>query len=237
MIMAEIRKANYQKKMVCLATSRKPGGRCIAGKEVGSAGFGSWIRPVSVRPGAEIDLNERRYENGEEPRLLDIINIPMIAPVPRLHQTENQMIDAAFYWQKESALPWDDLEKLQDAPETLWVNGSSTQNGCNDRVSEVDNGLASSLVLIKPVDPKIEVIPPNPHFNDSKKKVRADFHYNGVRYNLMVTDPVAETVFFARETGEHKLDKNVYFCVSLAETPYEGHYYKLVAAVIAKKPL
>jgi hypothetical protein len=82
--MAEIAKVNYQNKIVCLAASRKPGGQCIAGKEVVAGGYGPWIRPVSVRPSAEIQVSERHYENGTEPQLLDIITIPMLAPVPRL---------------------------------------------------------------------------------------------------------------------------------------------------------
>jgi hypothetical protein len=238
MVIAEMNKPNYEKTIVCLASSRKPGGRCIAGKEIDDAGNGSWIRPVSVRIGGEIQFGERQYENGNEPQLLDVIGIPMMAPVPRLHQTENHAIDAGFYWRKKRVFAWDELESLKDSPKTLWVNGSSTQLGCNDRISESDaSGLKHSLLLIKPKDVTLEVIPANPNFRDSKKKIRADFSFKGVRYNLMVTDPNAETIFFDRPSGAHSIDSIVYFCISLAESPFEGHYYKLVAAVIAEKPL
>lgn len=91
---------NYSKRIVCLADSKKPGGRCIAGKEVVQDAYGGWIRPVSVRPSAEINLEERQYENGREPQIPDVIEIPMLAPVPRVHQTENHMIDAESYWTK-----------------------------------------------------------------------------------------------------------------------------------------
>ena len=104
----------YTKKIVCLANSRKPAGRCVAGREVLENRYGGWIRPVSVRPSAEISLEERRYENGRQPHILDVIEIRMIAAVPRVHQTENHMIDAEFYWTKVGAITWADLAALVD---------------------------------------------------------------------------------------------------------------------------
>src|SRR5260221_11079744 len=105
---------NYRKNIVCLASSKKPGGRCVAGKEVVEGGYGKWIRPVSGRPTAEISLDERQDEDGRDPEILDIIDIPMIAAVPRVHQTENHMIDAEYYWTKVGTLSWDELGTWAD---------------------------------------------------------------------------------------------------------------------------
>jgi hypothetical protein len=104
----------YVKRIVCLANSYKPpDGRCFADREVLGNGFGGWIRPVSPRPTAEVAFSEYRYENNLSPRLLDILDIPLLNPDPRHHQTENHVIDAGR-WVKVGELPFQALEQLRD---------------------------------------------------------------------------------------------------------------------------
>ena len=230
---------NYSRKIVCLANSRKPpSGRCVAGREVLENGYGGWIRPVSVRPSAEISLEERRYESGRDPQILDVVNIPMIAPVPRVHQTENHMIDAEHYWTKEAALTWADLPALVETPASLWLNRDSTYHGTNDCVAPaLAAQLTSSLFLIRPETLNVQVQTEGGMFGRAKKRVRADFRYHGTGYNFIVTDPVAEQAFLPRDEGVFPLN-NAYLCVSLTE-PYDGdgRCHKLVATIISEQPL
>jgi hypothetical protein len=229
--------ANYAKRIVCLANSRKPGGRCVAGREVLANGYGRWIRPVSARSSAEISLEERRYEDGSEPQVLEVIEVPMIAPVPKLHQTENHMIDDGHYWSRKSALTWTDLPVLAETPATLWPNGISTFNGVNDCVPAASTvQLTRSLYLVRPENIIVRVQFEGGTFAPAKRRVRADFGYNGIAYRFMVTDPIAERAFLAREDGLFPLN-NVYLCVSLTE-PFDGdgRCHKLVAAVIGQPP-
>ena len=66
------------KRIVCLANSRKLNGRCIAGREVSRGGAGPWIRPVSEREHQEVSEYERQYQDGSDPRVLDVISVPLI---------------------------------------------------------------------------------------------------------------------------------------------------------------
>lgn len=223
--------------MVCLADSRKHSGRCIAGKEVLAHGYGAWIRPVSTRPSAEISEEERRYENGILPKVLDIIKIPVIGPTPQLHQSENYVINAEFYWVKEGELSWPDVKQLIDKPAPLWSDGDSTYNGLNDRVKvDIAAKLKSSLMLIEPEDLTITVVTEGAEFGNPRRRVRAAFRHVGTHYNLVVTDPVAERALLAKQNAEYK-QKDTYLCISLGEPHTDGLCYKLVAAVIRKQPL
>jgi hypothetical protein len=229
--------ANYVKRIVCLANSRKHSGRCIAGKEVLENRYGTWIRPVSARPSAEVSEEERRYKNGEDPQILDVVDIPMLAPAPLLHQTENHIIDAECYWTKTGELAWTKLEQLVDEPETLWSEGDSTYYGRNDRVRlEVAGRTTNSLVLIRPQALSICVQAEGTEFGNPRRRVRADFKYRVMSYFIIVTDPVAERAFLARPDGRYHIDE-AFLCVSLGEPHTDNYCYKLVAAVIPEQPL
>jgi hypothetical protein len=69
--------------IVCLSNSRKLNGRCLAGKEISGNGSGTWIRPVGDREHGEVSEYERQYEDGSDPQLLDIINVPLLDPQPK----------------------------------------------------------------------------------------------------------------------------------------------------------
>ena len=229
---------NYTKTIICLANSRKPpSGRCIAGKEILESGYGGWIRPVSARPSAEVSEEERRYKDGRDPRVLDIIVVPMMAPAPSLHQTENHIIDDGYYWTKTGEFSWAKLTHLLDHPRTLWPNGNSTYSGLNDRVREdVAAELKESLFLIKQDALTVSVQEEGAAFGYSRRRVRAQFKYGGERYIFVVTDPVAERAFLSKADGEYPV-ADTYLCVSLAGGHTDGYCYKLVAALISNRPL
>lgn len=172
---------NNAKRIICLANSRKLGGRCVAGREAFAPGsYDGWIRPVSGRQGAAVSLEERRYQDGTDPQVLDVINIQMIGPAPRLHQTENHLLNDQFYWQREGAVTFADLPSLLDSPTALWINGHSSSNGVNDYVTSVEAAtITNSLFLIQPTQLSIRVQTEGGGLYPTKRCARADFHTIG----------------------------------------------------------
>ncbi|MFJ8690833.1 dual OB domain-containing protein [Micromonospora wenchangensis] len=221
------------KRILCLANSRKPQGRCIAGLELDGARARGWIRPVSSRPHQAVAESERRYEDGSEPQVLDVIDIPLISPQPRGHQQENWVLDHNFYWAKVGELAPRQLTVLADASGSLWKNGWQTRNGLNDCIPTEETDVAGgSLKLILLKDGlKLRVYTTGGSFGNPKRRVQADFHFDGVRYNIWVTDPVIEDEYQPRPDGEYELGAS-YLTVSLGEPYVDERCHKLVAAII-----
>lgn len=225
----------FIKSIICLANSRKISGRCIAGKEIkDTKSIGSWIRPVSSRESEEISEEERRYENGQMAKILDIIEIPIKAHKPNSFQSENYLIHDDYYWEKKGAFDPVKLPSLCDHPKALWSNSTSYQ-GLNDRILEgLIDEVNSSLHLISPVSLDIIVRREGAEFGKEKRKVRAKFSYNYVPYIFPITDPIVECNYLARADGTYTIEKpfnKVFMCVSLG-LPWEGFCYKFAASFI-----
>ena len=174
-----------------------------------------------------------RYESGGFPEVLDVVTIEMNSSQPASHQSENHQIDPESRWKQGPRVTWDELQAAVDGPDgTLWLNGSSSFHGNNDRVpaSRAD-GLLRSLYLIRPKGLKISVqLEGRDLFSTPKPKVRAEFTLNGHSYCVSVTDLVAEEI--ALRTPEKEWDiPDGLICMSLGED-FNGYLYKLAAAVI-----
>lgn len=221
------------KRIVCLANSRKLSGRCIAGREWNGKQAGAWLRPVSARENEEVSENERQYEDGSDPKLLDIIDIPVHSSRGRGYQTENWLIDDRHYWKRVGTVAWGDLPKLAGAPGPLWIDGYSTYSGTNDRVPLAEAArLTDSLRLLHLPALELAVFAPGADFGNPRRNVQGRFEYSGVRYALRVTDPVIERSYLAKRDGSYELGE-CFVTVSLGEA-YEGYCYKLIAAIITK---
>lgn len=219
------------KRIVCLANSRKLQGRCIAGRELLGGNPAAWIRPVSDRPHEEVSEDEWQYEDGSDPRVLDIIDVPLREPRPKGYQQENWLLDPNEYWVKAGRFPSTDLERFADKGGTLWLNGYHTYNGQNDRIPlDKTATVESSLKLVHVDAIQLRAFKPGEAFGSPKRRVQGQFQFSGKDYALWVTDPIIERAYLSREDGEYAIGES-YLTISLGE-PHEGYCYKLVAAVI-----
>lgn len=216
------------RRIVCLANSRKFGGRCVAGKCLDGDSVGEWMRPVSPKETGELTSKAISVQGGSMPGLGDILSISVDKPAPHDYQMENVFLKSDA-WKKDGVFPPDRLEDLLDWPDTLWRNGFSGWNGVNDRipVEAVIGDVAQSLFFIRALDVSIHVV----KGADGLKHIRAGFLYHDQNYRLAVTDAAVEEIFMQNDFGVYPLsEERVYLCISLSE-PHEGFCYKLAAGV------
>jgi len=219
------------KHLLCLANSRKLNGRCVAGIELSGKQRLGWIRPVSAREHEEVSEYERQYEDGSDPRVLDVMDVPLLEARPKGYQQENWLLDPDRYWQKVGRAPWRDLEQLADPAAPLWMDGHSTYNGHNDRIPLAQaTELDSSLRLVRVNELTLSVFKPGEAFDNPKRRVQGRFAHDGTEYWLWVTDPGYERSYLAKPDGDYQISES-FLTVSLGE-PHNGACYKLVAAIM-----
>lgn len=220
------------KRLVCLANSRKLSGRCVAGKQLIQGKAGPWVRPVSARPSEEVSERERQYPDGSDPRVLDLLELPLVEPRPKSYQTENWLLDPDSYWRPVGRASWDQLKAMADTPPILWLNSSSTYHGRYDRVPLADaEQLDYSLKLLHVQALTLHVFAPGADFGNTKRRVHSSFQYRGIEYRFWVTDPVIEREFLANSDGNYPVGECC-ITVSLGEPAEDGFCYKLVAALV-----
>jgi hypothetical protein len=222
----------YEKTILCLANSRRPRGRCIAGKEFLNGKPGKWIRPVNKQNDDAISEEDMQYEKGGYADVLDIVSIQMAEPAPYKHQTENHAINPKHYWEKKATATWAQIVSATDSVKgSLWSNGNNSYHGKNDKIAEASSP-TNSLLLIKPARLDLIVGKESEYTGGSKRKVRAKFQFNGEEYNFVVTDPWVEDKYFAGDDGTYKISE-ARICISLAKE-IRGYAIKLAVTVITQ---
>lgn len=218
------------KSVVILANSTKiDPGRCIAGIEYLEAG--NWIRPISNEHIGQLYPDQTILDDGLQPFLLDIVEIPLLKKVDSPMQPENWHIDSTRTWKRhpDKKCSQEYLLTMIEEPDNLWLQSEIEA----DRVSSEylqENLPSQSLYLIKIND--VALIK---YKNCSQKdKVRANFSYHGINYSLNVTDPNVHNIL--KDSTVVKINKAV-ACISLAHKYFNSYakefqHFKLVASII-----
>ncbi|CDG88867.1 dual OB domain-containing protein [Xenorhabdus bovienii] len=213
---------------VCLSKSLKNSDYCVAGKIINADGsIGGWIRPLNKF--GSINDHDCLYQDKSYASCLDIITATFIQAIPEKFQTENYLIDSEQDWKKENEYSSNIacLNRLCDQPSTLWFNNHMSRGGLNDQISPNEaNQITNSLYFIY-----VDNITFHTSKWDTKLKVRGEFTYNGIDYNLKVTDIFWLNYFKDKELGTYPF-RGKYVTVSLALDTFGGFHYKLIAKIM-----
>jgi hypothetical protein len=218
--------------IVCFANSRKDGRRCVAGKAWSRAGGGAWVRPVSRDSSRALSPALTAYQNGAQPSVLDIMQVPLDTALPEGHQQENALINPDQSWTKSGVLRWADVGQWLDTPQRLWSLNDQSWGMINNRVS-TSLAVHSSLHLISVPLLNIKLIDSPNQSNPYRRVVVGEFVYHGVSYRLHVTDTDIEAQCRAHPRQSIGLE-NAVLCVSLGKG-FHQHYYKLIASVLHER--
>jgi hypothetical protein len=230
-------------RFLCLAVSRREGGNCIAGIDLDS---GEWIRPINVEThGAFGDHEIFGMDNQARKRKivapLDILHFYLHRPDGSKIQPENWEISPASYEK-----PYLILRRFGEPSDKKALAGCIDREGpllhsYGNRImsgeSLFTSGANRSLSIIQP-DDLYWTVGAHPVYAN-KLRVEADFHFDQSPYCISVTDPEWEARCKRFGLGRHPHSAvapvgsgQVLLTVSLAEVPFHGYHYKLVAAVI-----
>ena len=227
---------------ICLANSRKHGGRCVAGIRTDGGG---WIRPVSRGSSGTLSRGHYTLDNRSEAGLLDVIEVEVSAPRAEPHQPENWVLGREHWGFIDWILgtpQWRLIERIEVAKalpslEQFTSHGPDLLCGQEGRVSYTDlnnSPAPASLALIEPSNVSFIVA----ESSKGRIQTRAGFQFGGKHYALPLTDPKWERILSNSTLGIHRPEsagvtpqQRLFFTISLGE-PFNGECFKLVAAVI-----
>ena len=222
---------------LCLANSRKHGGRCLAGLRLDT---GEWLRPVSDTESGALAPEHTCYPDGAQPRVLDRLELGLERPAPKPHQPENWTIAPGSHRYVGMGLDETAAQMLGG----LCLKGPEVFGNRADRVPLAalgGNGKASSLALIRPEGFRLHVTEKEVQ-GRAKRLLRGTFRLGGVEHRLAVTDLAWERALERQPLGEYEPsdlgvlpDQELLLTLSLSEPfgePGQENCFKLIAAVI-----
>lgn len=200
-----------QVEILVLANSVKHKQHCVAGKYLAN---GQWVRPVSSETGRELSHNQAKYQNPYGTFIvkpLQKILMRFSRHVPLSHQPENYLIDDTV-WTQNYSINLNEINNHLDRPNDLWGEGHLVPY---IQIQLGTTKIEQSLYLVKVENIQL-------YMKDDKRK--ASFTYNGIEYELPVTDPN-----FGNLVDDFSGIMGV-LCISLGEE-FRGNCYKLVATI------
>jgi hypothetical protein len=212
--------------LLCLANSRREGGRCIAGIDLKS---GKWVR-LAKSDGSPFTLDELSYGDGNSPAVLDKIKVRVLKSKASYYHPENWVVDNQFRWEKIDRISINELPRYSDESATFLFRDKS------DRLNAKDitiNPLSQSLMLVRK---ESLIFQKWWTMGRRRPQIRAKFTYGRHEYSLAVTDDKWERIFQSPagpywDMGDHPFKGTFYLVIGIGED-FSGYHYKPVVAVI-----
>jgi hypothetical protein len=230
------------KRLLVLANSMKKEGRCVAGREISldqpPRPLG-WVRPVSGEGEGELLPHHMRLGRTTPLVPLELVEVPFLRHAADPVHPEDWVV-AGTEWKAVKNYPPAIVLKLLESPDHLWLESKAHP----DRVTPeylLKSKPARSICLVRVNSVQLRFWREFNQFKGyNQKKTRAVFRYNGVEYNLGLTDPVATAAFCQAfpEIGDPPIEvtpdmpHGCALCISLTP-PFNGYQYKVVATVLA----
>ncbi|MHC4474301.1 MAG: dual OB domain-containing protein [Planctomycetota bacterium] len=205
--------------IACLANSYKGGGqRCIAGIDLST---GEWVRPVNPQ-GHEGAIGDERLIKGNEPQILDVLDIPIgVESEDYGCQPENKIL-LPGRWTKIGTISAEDALKYVDHDSFLLHNHDKKVD--SEYFKSIPKERWKLLQLIEVRNTRFDKNPWG--------KWECNFRYYGRYYELKLTDP---EVIDRLDAGE-EIARRCILTISLT-TPFAyeedpKQCWKLVAGVV-----
>jgi Dual OB-containing domain len=217
-------------------------GVCVAGREIRSEGsqykIGPWIRPVSSHGEGELSPSEVRLTSGRPPRVMEFVEISLASRSNDPLQPENWLIHTAGRWRNVSGRyqkPSFDL--LVETPQSLWRQPHQPTDRVTAGYLRRDPPKQSlSLVRVENLRASFGWKEWDGQYRPRR---RALFVYNGVEYDLGITDPAFSERHRAKFPAKGQPTATFpvtsaggcHICVSLAPE-FNNCHYKVAATIL-----
>lgn len=225
--------------IICLANSKKRGGRCVAGLRTDGKG---WLRPIGWNDEGILYKKDFTFASGEEIAPLNVARIGCAWAKSKPHHPEDWLITRQPWELAARSLSHQQRDWLLTQVETAPLLLGSP----SDRIpytAFLNAPATRSLALVAP--DRETTLWEIRRSNNGERRLRVTFTLAGTRYNLAITDLAWEQRLLSLPVGVHswqavglRPDETLLLTVSLSE-PFqrdddaERCCYKLVAAVLA----
>lgn len=198
------------------------------------------MRPVSAHGEGELSHEETTRPDGSPVQVMEFATVSLLRNENEPCQPENWAISGPGCWRKldqPAKLP--PMRALEEHPADLWIDKAEMSDRISPfRLAELNPGF--SLCVIKPEGLTLSWFSEmNTYKRRAQSKFRARFTYNGEKYELSLTDPVASERFCKPMPAVGEKPRTLaltsahgpLLCCSLTPV-FNGFHYKVAATIL-----